>query len=94
MTLVPLDQDFSEHREKQANLVWQKGMMRTAEGIPVSIWYAEMHAVQLEKFDPGCKRLVFNSTLCQLQFRLKIQVQSFFSRHFHTWLTSDVDQGA
>ena len=76
VTLFPLDHDSNDHREKQANLVWQKGTIRSAEGLLVSIWYAEMQVVQLEKFDPSCRRLLFNSTLCQLQFRLKIQVDS------------------
>lgn len=47
----------------------------SAEGIPVSIFCADFHTLQLGKNDSECKRLSMNSILCQLEFSMKIKVK-------------------
>jgi hypothetical protein len=76
VTLYPLDRTMNDNVEEQPALVWQTRTIRSAEGVPISMYYAELHTIQLEKFDATCKRLLLNSTLCQLEFRLKIQVDN------------------
>lgn len=46
----------------------------SAEGIPVSVYYADVNNLELGSFDCVYKRLSFNSTLCQLEFRIRIKV--------------------
>lgn len=66
---------MNDRIEKQPKLVWQTRTIRSSEGIPCVVSFAEICTVQLEKFDSTYKRLLLNSTLCQLEFRLKISVK-------------------
>lgn len=75
VTLCPLDREMNDRIERQPRLTWQTKTIRSSEGIPVVISYAEICTVQLEQFDSTYKRLLLNSTLCQLEFRLKISVR-------------------
>ena len=79
VTLQPLNREMKEKVEKQPNLIWQQRVVTSSEGFPITMMYAEILSVQLEKFDANCKRLLLNSTLCQLEFRLKIQVRRWVS---------------
>jgi len=74
VTLYPLNRDFNDKKEEQPSIKWEIKKIISAEGIPVSVYCAEVHTLQLEKFDSVCKRLSLNSTLCQLEFQLKIKV--------------------
>jgi hypothetical protein len=74
VTLYPLNRENNDTKEEQLSLIWQTQKVMSADGIPVTISYAEVHTLQLEKFDSVCKRLSLNSTLCQLEFRIKIKV--------------------
>jgi hypothetical protein len=74
VTLYPLNRGTNDKSEKQPSIAWEIKKVMSAEGIPVSVYCAEVHTLQLEQFDSVCKRLSLNSTLCQLEFRLKIKV--------------------
>lgn len=77
--LYPLNRDFNDKKEKQPSIKWKIKKIMSAEGIPVSVYSAEVHTLQFEKFDSVCKRLSLNSTLCQLEFQFKIKVIFHFT---------------
>ncbi len=81
MTLYPLNRETNDKKEKQPSIRWEIRKVISADGVPVSIYCAEFHTLQLEKFDSVCKRLSLNSTLCQLEFRLKIKVRFPFTKN-------------
>ena len=64
----------NDKKEEQPPIKWEIRKIMSAEGILVSVYCAETHTLQLEKFDSVCKRLSLNSTICQLEFRIKIKV--------------------
>jgi hypothetical protein len=74
VTLYPLNRETNNKKEEQPSIKWEIRKVMNAEGTPVSVYYAEVHTLQLEKFDSTCKRLSLNSTICQLEFRMKIKV--------------------
>jgi hypothetical protein len=75
VTLYPLNREANDKKEEQPSIKWYIRKVMSAEGVPVSVYCAEIHTLQLEKFDAVCKRLSLNSTICQLEFRLKIKVR-------------------
>ena len=77
VTLYPLNRETNDKKEKQPSIKWEIKKVLSAEGTPVSVYFAEVHQLQLEKFDSVCKRLSLNSTLCQLEFQFKIKVILF-----------------
>ena len=74
--LYPLNREANNKTEKQPSIKWETRKVMTAEGVLVSVAYAEIHTLQLGKLDSVCRRLSFNSTLCQLEFRIKIKVKT------------------
>jgi hypothetical protein len=82
VTLYPLNRETNDKKEKQPSIEWEIRKVMSAEGVLVSVYCAEVHTLQLEKFDSVCKRLSFNSTLCQLEFQLKIKVRFHFTTFY------------
>ena len=83
MILYPLNRETSNKKEKQPSIKWETRNVMSAEGVPVSIYYAEVHSIQLGELDSVYyKRLSFNSTLCQLEFQIKIKVQIYIHSMF------------
>lgn len=81
-----MNREGNNKKEKQLPIKWEIRQVKSAEDNLVSIYYAEMNTLELGKFDSVYKRLLFNSTLCQLEFRMKIKVKIFivlleFIRH-------------
>ncbi|CAF1545047.1 unnamed protein product [Rotaria magnacalcarata] len=74
--LYPLNREANGKTEKEPSITWEIRQVMSAEGIPVSVYYAEMNTLDLGNFDCVYKRLSFNSTLCQLEFRIKIKVKN------------------
>ncbi|CAF0873749.1 unnamed protein product [Adineta steineri] len=74
VTLYPLNRETNDKKEKQLPIKWQIQKVMSAEGTPVSIFYAEVNTLQLGTHDSESKRLPLNSTLCQLEFRWKIKI--------------------
>ncbi len=73
-----MNREINVTKEKQPSIGWEIRKVMSTEGVLVSVLCAEIHTLQLEKFDSVCKRLSLNSTLCQLEFRLKIKVRFHF----------------
>ncbi len=76
-----MNRETNDKKEKQPSIDWELRKVMSADGSLASVYFAEFHTLQLEKFDSVCKRLSLNSTLCQLEFRFKIRVIFF---HFHS----------
>jgi len=74
-----LNRETNDKKEEQSPIKWEIRKVMSAEGVPVSIYCAETHTLQLEKFDDVCKRLSLNSTICQLEYQLKIKVRFYIS---------------
>ncbi|CAF4631911.1 unnamed protein product, partial [Rotaria sp. Silwood2] len=73
--LYPLNREANNKQEQQPSIEWEKKDVMSAEGVPVSIYFAETNTLELGNFDSVYKRLSFNSTLCQLEFRIKIKIK-------------------
>ncbi|CAF1455081.1 unnamed protein product [Rotaria sp. Silwood1] len=75
VTLYPLNREINNKLEQQPSIEWETRDVMSAEGVPASIYYAETNTLELGNFDSVYKRLSFNSTLCQLEYRIKIKVK-------------------
>ncbi|CAF1212523.1 unnamed protein product [Rotaria sordida] len=73
--LYPLYREANNKKEEQPSIKWEIRQVMSTEGVPVSINYAEINTLELGNFDSVYKRLSFNSTLCQLEFRIKIKIK-------------------
>jgi len=69
-----LNREGNDKKEKQPSIKWEIRKVMSADGDLVSIYCAEFHTLEFGKTDSVCKRLSLNSTLCQLEFSMKIKV--------------------
>ena len=72
--MYPLNRENNDKKEEQPSINWEVKKVLSAEGALVSVYCADFHTLQLEKFESDCKRLSLNSTLCQLEFRFRVKV--------------------
>jgi len=85
VTLYPLNRQVDEPGEIQPALQWKIKRIFDAKGQLNLFYYAELQSIRLMKSNTRGPLPLYNSKLCQLQFQLKISVNSITIIYlFHT----------
>ena len=75
VTLFPFDRQIDPQGEEQASLEWQQRTVIDAHGISRSFFYADLQSIRLNKVDGRNARPLYSSKLCQIQYKLQVQVK-------------------
>lgn len=78
VTLYSLDRQLDGEGEIQSELEWKTRTIIDAQDLPKLFYYAKIHFIKLTKQDLRSSRPLYTAKLYQLQFHLKIKVNSKF----------------